>query len=125
MRTDTDFNCNTNGKGYWSREQRAVRCLALDLEVHSPFDDEPAAPPFGELRVMFDTAGWNTSEHGLIYTDLQFMSELRRELFARGVTEAALYDFGYSEQGMQGDDYVSCDAGATFIAEFTAKYPKV
>jgi hypothetical protein len=31
-------------------------------------------------------------------------------------------DVGYSEQGMQGDNYVSCDVGGKFIASYKAKF---
>jgi hypothetical protein len=31
-------------------------------------------------------------------------------------------DVGYSEQGMQGDDYVSLDVGESFIASWEAKF---
>jgi hypothetical protein len=31
-------------------------------------------------------------------------------------------DVGYSEQGMQGDNYVSCDVGGKFIASYKEKF---
>jgi hypothetical protein len=31
-------------------------------------------------------------------------------------------DVSYSEQGMQGDDYVSCDIGKPFLDSWTAKF---
>jgi hypothetical protein len=33
-----------------------------------------------------------------------------------GFSEAEANDVSYSEQGMQTDEYVSCDVGAVFIA---------
>jgi hypothetical protein len=53
---------------------------------------------------------------GLIYTDKQFKRELREYLVSLGFTQAEADDVEYSEQGMQGDSYVSCDVGAVFIA---------
>jgi hypothetical protein len=53
---------------------------------------------------------------GLIYTDKLFMLELRTYLQTLGFTAAEAADVEYSEQGMQGDSYVSCDVGAVFIA---------
>jgi hypothetical protein len=53
---------------------------------------------------------------GLIYTDKLFMQELRTYLQTIGFTEAEANDVHYSEQGMQGDNYVSCDVAAAFIA---------
>jgi hypothetical protein len=44
------------------------------------------------------------------------MTELRAYLQTIGFTEAEANDVNYSEQGMQTDEYVSCDVGAEFIA---------
>jgi hypothetical protein len=96
----------TNGTGLWSNKRRAVEITGLQL---SYINDELS---FGELRVHFDTASWDTYTDGLIYTDAQFMTELRELLTAQGFDAS---DVSYSEQGMQGDTYVSCDVGECFI----------
>jgi hypothetical protein len=70
---------------------------------------------FGELRVRFNTATWDTHKDGLIYTDKQFMRELKELLTAKGFDAS---DVDYSEQGMQGDTYVSLDVGECFINTF-------
>jgi hypothetical protein len=49
---------------------------------------------------------------GLIYTDKLFMTELKELLTSMGFDAS---DVSYSEQGMQGDTYVSCDVGELFI----------
>lgn len=108
MQTFTTLH--TNGTGYWSRAQKAVGITALDLLYCNPEKD------FGELCVHFDTATWDCNVDGLIYTDKQFKSELRDYLVSLGFTAAEAADVDYSEQGMQGDDYVSCDVGSAFIA---------
>ena len=97
---------NTNGKGYWSRTATAVEVTGLQL---SYINDEL---DFGELRVRFTAASWDTAKHGLIYTDAQFMTELKELLTSMGFDAS---DVDYSEQGMQGDTYVSCDVGELFI----------
>jgi len=97
---------NTNGKGYWSSTAKAVEVTGLQL---SYINDEL---DFGELRVRFTAASWDTAKHGLIYTDAQFMTELKELLTAKGFDSS---DVSYSEQGMQGDNYVSCDVGELFI----------
>ena len=76
---------------------------------------------FGELCVYFATDDftaneWDVSVDGLIYTDKLFLQELRAYLQTIGFSESEANDVSYSEQGMQGDAYVSCDVGATFIA---------
>jgi hypothetical protein len=100
---------NTNGNGYWSRTVAAVEITALQLAyINDELD-------FGELRVYFNTKTWDVNKQGLIYTDKQFMRELKELLTAKGFD---VKDVSYSEQGMQGDNYVSCDVGERFINTF-------
>ena len=100
---------NTNGNGYWSNKRKAVEITGLQLSYTNDELD------FGELRVFFNTNTWDTHKDGLIYTDKQFMRELKELLTAKGFDAS---DVGYSEQGMQGDTYVSCDVGQCFINTF-------
>jgi hypothetical protein len=100
---------HTDGRGYWSNRAKTVDITGLQLAYTN---DELA---FGVLRVFFNTASWDTARDGLIYTDAQFMTELRELLTAQGFDAG---DVTYSEQGMQGDTYVSCDVGELFINTF-------
>jgi hypothetical protein len=102
---------NTNGQGLWSQEARAVKVTGLSVPYVNDEQD------FGELRVYFDTRTWNVNSEGLIYTDGQFLKELREFLTSRGL---AAGDVSYSEAGMQGDDYVSLDVGAQFLQSWQA-----
>jgi hypothetical protein len=102
---------NTNGKGYWSRAVKAVRITDLRLGYVSDEKD------FGELCVYFNTEDWDVNVDGLIYTDKQFLKELNAFLVAQGLCAAE-----YSEQGMQGDNYVSLDVGAKFLQAWEAKF---
>ena len=99
---------NTGGGGYWSNTKAAVEITALQLAYTNDELD------FGELRVYFNTKTWAWQD-GLIYTDKQFMTELKELLTAKGFDGS---DVSYSEQGMQGDNYVSCDVGERFINTF-------
>jgi hypothetical protein len=113
MRTYTTLH--TNGLGYWSNTAKAVDITALDLQYISEDKD------FGELCVHFAVDDfpsncWDVSTMGLMYTDKLFKEELRQYLVTLGFTQAEADDVEYSEQGMQGDSYVSCDVGAVFIA---------
>ncbi len=103
---------STNGVGYWTDVAKPVTVTGLDVPY---IDDEDGE--FGELRVYFDTASWDINKDGLIYTDRQFLKELREFLSTLGF---AGNDVEYSEQGMQGDDFVSCDIGKEFIDSFNA-----
>ena len=100
---------NTNGKGYWSRKKASVEITRLQLAYTNDELD------FGELRVYFNTKTWDVNTDGLIYTDKQFMKELKELLVQKGFDAS---DVDYSEQGMQGDAYVSCDVGECFINTF-------
>ena len=100
---------NTSGGGYWSRKATAVEITGLQLSYTNDELD------FGELRVFFNTNTWDTYKDGLIYTDKQFMRELKELLTQKGFDAS---DVSYSEQGMQGDAYVSCDVGECFINTF-------
>ena len=107
---ENTFTLHTNGNGYWSTTAKAVTVEALDLQYITNDKD------FGELCIHFNTNDWDTATDGLIYTDKLFMRELRAYLQTVGFTEAEANDVNYSEQGMQSDNYVSCDVGAVFIA---------
>jgi hypothetical protein len=103
---------NTDGSGYWSREAKAVEITDMKLG----YLDEEAE--YGELRVYFNTKTWDVNKDGLIYTDGLFKQELMRFIEAHGL----VVDLCYSEQGMQGDDYVSLDVGADFLASWSKKF---
>jgi hypothetical protein len=105
------FGCvlKTSGDGYWSNVSKFVQLTSIDLGYINDEED------FGELRVYFDTKTWNTATDGLIYTDRLFLDQLCGELLAAGLNSI---DVEYSEQGMQGDDYVSLDVGPVFLKSF-------
>ena len=67
------FNCvlHTAGDGYWSNTAKKVVVERIMLAYVNDEQD------FGELRVYFNTASWDVNKHGLIYTDKQFIEELR------------------------------------------------
>jgi hypothetical protein len=58
----------------------------------------------GEMLVFFDTNTWDVKD-GLIYNDEGFLNELRAALAEVGFND----EIDYSEQGMQGKDFVSLD----------------
>lgn len=96
----------TDGSGWWSEAVRTVRVYGLSVPYIDDEDD------FGELRAFFTKATWNTKRHGLIYTDSQWIKEFNAELIKHGLDGT---DVSYSEQGMQGDNYVSLDVGGKFL----------
>mgnify|MGYP006292702761 CR=1 FL=1 len=102
----------TSGDGLWSNTATEVEIT--DMRLGYVADDKE----FGELRVYFNMDTWDTLTDGLIYTDGDFIFELRMFLKQHGLSAAV----DYSEQGMQGDDYVSLDVGKDFIASWEAKF---
>lgn len=107
------ITATTNGKGYWSDVKRSVRITEIEIESITDDNadeidvgDKTQIPAMMYLRVYFNRKDWNTEKHGLIYTDDKWIAQLRKGLREIGVDAAGL---DYTEQGMQGDDYVSLD----------------
>ena len=102
---------HADGKGLWSSETRAVKTTKIEC-IRNDVD-------CGEVRVYFTKRSWDPDKHGLIYTDEQWLKELRKAIRAElGFTVKAARDVDYSEQGMQGDNYVSLECGEDFLANF-------
>ena len=119
----------TNGKGYWTEEEREVLISKLDLGYKST-DYYPEDPFHGELRAYFDGSGfgtgsWNIHGYGLIYTDRQWLKEFKAGLRKLGFSIKAVQNIGYSEQGMQSDCYVSMDVGPAFYASWQRMEKKI
>lgn len=104
---------NTIGDGYWSNVAKSVAITGANLSYINENKD------FGELRVYFDTKTWDVRVHGLIYTDSKFLNELQDLLVEKGFNASGI---DYSEQGMQGEDYVSFDVDKSFIDSWTSKF---
>jgi len=111
----------TDGKGRWSEEKRDVLITKIKISYNSQ-DFYPEEKFSGELRAYFDGSGigngWLVPVHGLIYTDKTWLKEFKKGLKAEGFSRRALSDISYSEQGMQGDNYVSLDIGKDFYASW-------
>ena len=107
------LTATTNGKGYWSTEKRTVGIEKIEIENIMNVNEEPIdvidsdstdTPKTVYLRVYFNRSDWDVKKHGLIYTDTKWLTQLRKGLVEIGVTAAGL---NYTEQGMQGSDFVS------------------
>jgi len=117
-----DIKANTNGKGHWSVEKRMVQIIRLGIG-YSSLNYYPEDPFHGELRAYFEPHGftpgsWNVAGHGLIYTDRLWMKEFKAGLRAAGFSIKAVANVSYSEQGMQGDSFVSMDVGPAFYSSW-------
>jgi hypothetical protein len=100
---------HTNGKGFWSHEAREVHVTEIiveEVELKNPvFLNGPI--PIYNIRVYFTPESWNVDEHGLIYTDPLFQKELRMFLKEQGFEYCERVC--YTEQGMQGRNFVSLE----------------
>ena len=113
MQVSTTFR--TAGDSLYSTQAKSVGIVDLRITYTSEDKD------FGELCVYFDTKTWNTHKDGLIYTDSQFIADLRTFLTENNLST----NISYSEAGMQGDGYVSFDVMDAFIPMWEEKFGEV
>ena len=111
-----NWQLSTNGQGLWTRFEQTVTVIRVELAYANEDVD------FGELVAYFDTSTWDVNKNGLIYTDPRWLEEFRALMRSLGFTSRACEDINYSEQGMQGSDYVSLDVGADFLREVEPMY---
>lgn len=115
---NVNFYCNVDGTGHWSRHSRKVKHEKISLTVTWE-KNYSITPGSAEFRVYFFNKEWDVEKVGLIYTDPKWIMELKNNLSLLGFSDKSLKGLNYSEQGMQGDDYVSMDV--KFI-EFIKNY---
>jgi hypothetical protein len=112
-----NFRTRTAGNGYWSSKKKWVTINRVRMAYLSDEGD------WGELRAYFDPAEWDVDNDGLIYSDMgwkhSFLTCMEKTF---DFSPDAILDISYSEQGMQGMDYVSMDVGRQFITECDALY---
>jgi hypothetical protein len=103
----------TCGDGYWSNiaKEVFVEKIAMFISTENIGDEGDAEYCDGDLQAYFTEETWNDS-YGLIYTDSEFLACVHTALTEAGISIEAALDVSYSEQGMQGDEYVSMDAYA-------------
>lgn len=99
---DLSHTIKTSGTSLWSKSKviKDVKIIGLT------FDSE-----FSTADVYFDLDTWNVETDGLIYTDEIFMQELRTFLSGNPATKdiANWSRAEYSEQGLQGANYINLD----------------
>lgn len=117
---DFCIKCNevycTDGSGLWSKARNAVRVTEMGMHVSAHNDNYDFYD--SDFYVTYDTATWDIRKDGLIYTDGAFIANVRDKvrdvLEQMGVSykkaNELVADITYSEQGMQDDGRVSCDA---------------
>ena len=111
-----NWQTHTDGKGLWTQFEKAITVLRVELAYTNEDGD------FGELRAYFDTKSWDIYAQGVIYTDPRWIDEFRGLMRSLGFTRQACEDITYSEQGMQGYNFVSMDVGEDFMREVEPMY---
>ena len=112
-----NFVTRTDGNGYWSKAVKTITINRVRLAYVS--DDHE----YGELRAYFDVKDWDVNRDGLIYSDMGWKHSFLTCMESYfGLSPDAILDVSYTEQGMQGKDYVSMDVGKQFLIECDALY---
>ena len=117
----------TAGDGYWSDVSKDVRVVEMGVYVGTKSSDGEFYSD-GDFYVLYDEATWDNATDGLIYTDSAFIANVRdfmRDVLLRmdvddDVANELVANLDYSEQGMQDDGRVSCDAYA--LVDFLRNY---
>ncbi len=99
---------HTCGNGFWSDEMRKVQVTKAVIKYY--IEDNVIQNGL-ELKVFFSKKSWDPDKHGLIYTDKLFIKELKVWLKSLGLSGYV----DYTEQGMQGDNYVSLEVDKRFF----------
>jgi hypothetical protein len=106
---------NTCGDGYWSNIAKEVYVESICMYISTEnINDEGEEAEYcdGDLAVIYTEDTWLNDAYGLIYTDSLFLQQVKQFLIDAGFNADAVNDITYSEQGMQDDERVSCDAYA-------------
>jgi len=109
MRVPFEHTIRTGGQGIWSNVEALIKTREISLDIESK-----------TLNVYFDQDTWNIEKDGLIYTDPVFINQLRSILNSLGLNGA---EVTYSEQGLQGRDFVNFDLTLDFVKSFLDVYP--
>jgi hypothetical protein len=107
------MSCTTNGVGLWSSEsnKEVQGCMYFTL-LKTESDGEVYG---GTATFHFSKEDWDVDKYGLIYTDEGFLDSIHNKLKEAGFEK--YQEINYSEQGMQGDDYVDFDASIEIVNE--------
>lgn len=100
----------TDGTGLWSITKNKVKIVLVEVSCYDKQDMS-----FGEVRAYFNENNWDIDKHGLIYTDKKWIKTFREQLAEKLDLKSKDLDISYSEQGMQGRDYVSMDCGPKLL----------
>ena len=88
----------TGGDGLWSTRSTIVEVTNITIKWEGSSQVE--------INASFDPNTWDVERDGLIYTDNMFLEGIRRKISDLCGNNTII---DYTEQGMQGEDYVSLE----------------
>ena len=98
----------TAGDGLWSSISKAVFVESISMFISTENNEGDFYD--GDLAINYTNATWDNDVDGLIYTDSAFLQQVKAFLINEGFDNDIVNAISYSEQGMQDDERVSCDA---------------
>lgn len=102
---------STDGSSIWSGCKKTTKIKRIAFTSCSYEPDSRYCKPYlhVEARFYFTKKDWNIWNDGLIYTDYKWINQVRKKFneldCVKGLTSKS--SLQYTEQGMQGDNYVS------------------
>lgn len=101
---------------HWTRyevlREAGITAMTGILEI----EEDPKISNLAHVSLFFDPLVWPTERYGLAYGDDMLETSIRKAVGALlGVAEAPL---SYTEQGMQGAEYVSLEGGQALLDLF-------
>jgi hypothetical protein len=102
------------GKGIWGQsddeQEYVIKDIKWETGVESSIKkgDDDSYKAWAPIRVYLE--GYRASEYGLVYTDKTFLKSVEELIKKEKALEG--FDLAYTEQGMQGNNYVSMDVQA-------------
>jgi hypothetical protein len=103
-----DKTFTTAGDGLWSSVVKDVFVESISMFISTENNEGDFYD--GDLAINYTNATWDNDVDGLIYTDRTFIAQVHAFLINAGFDNKAVNAISYSEQGMQDDERVSCDA---------------
>ena len=103
MFIETDFEIQTAGDGLWSNKKKTVNIKKIEIIEDKEYDHV-------YVNLFFTKKSWDVNKYGLIYTDSLFLEEAKAILsYNYRQIKLKWKNLNYTEQGMQGDNYVSME----------------
>lgn len=96
---------HTDGKGLWSSETRPTQIMRVQYDIIHVTEADEKPYDIKSMDVYLTKKSWDVRKHGLVYTDELWMKEFKKLLKKAGFVGKV----SYSEQGMQGDNFVNLD----------------